>query len=514
MSDRPAKKATAKKAVAKKTAAPATKKATAKKAAAPAAKKAVAKKAAPRPSRKRTPTPQVSGQKADAPTGITFGGGGGPKNAAISAGQVESTVQRLLTMPQWSGPAGDGDLYQPQNRTYPKGWEPGINYQPANGDGMELTTDAVLTQITKDDKSNWAEVLGELANHVPEGWTLELREAKYDPNAWTRDPESTIGEGGQIVKSQAVTRPTWRYKFVARQVPASIPIDDLVRDVRKRKPIVKRIPKPEGRAFVVPVGDLQLGKIDGGGTELIVDRFLTKTDLAASRFKELHLIGNEIDTIYLPWLGDCIEGFNSQGGKLIWRSELPLTDTVKLLREMMRYQIDTFASLGARIIVPSVPGNHDEAERHGGKGPATTYTDSWALDAARAVQEAMSYNPERYGHVSFVYPKSDELTITLDMGGTTVTLAHGHQFRGGPTGPHKWWANQAHGCQEPGDSTLLLGAHLHHLRVEQPGAKTFIQLPALDGGSTWWRHATGADAPAGMVTLIVGNGGWSDLVIL
>ena len=61
---------------------------------------------------------------------------------------------------------------------------------------------------------------------------------------------------------------------------------------------------------------------------------------------------------------------------------------------------------------------------------------------------------------------------------------------------------------------FLIAAHLHHLRVEQSGAKTFLQIPALDGGSTWWRHRTGQDAPPRMVTLLIGDRGWGDLAVL
>jgi hypothetical protein len=67
--------------------------------------------------------------------------------------------------------------------------------------------------------------------------------------------------------------------------------------------------------------------------------------------------------------------------------------------------------------------------------------------------------------------------------------------------------------QPIGDATLLFGAHFHHLRIEQGGAKSFIQIPALDGGSQWWKHVTGQDAPAGMVSLLVGAGGWTDLAV-
>lgn len=44
--------------------------------------------------------------------------------------------------------------------------------------------------------------------------------------------------------------------------------------------------------------------------------------------------------------------------------------------------------------------------------------------------------------------------------------------------------------------------------------QTFIQAPALDGGSVWWRHTTGQDAPPGVLTMTVGGGGWDDLRVL
>jgi hypothetical protein len=67
--------------------------------------------------------------------------------------------------------------------------------------------------------------------------------------------------------------------------------------------------------------------------------------------------------------------------------------------------------------------------------------------------------------------------------------------------------------QDIGSATLLLGAHLHHLKVDQSGVKSFMQIPALDGGSTWWKHKTGQDSPAGMISMIIGDGGWSDLAV-
>ena len=221
-------------------------------------------------------------------------------------------------------------------------------------------------------------------------------------------------------------------------------------------------------------------------------------------------MGRKVDGILLPWLGDCMEGLVSQGGALAMagRLDLTMTEQLRVYRRLMLHQIQSFAPLSDRIVIPVVPGNHDEVQRIG--KVQRRYDDSWAIEGAVAVADALKLAPG-YEHISFVFPGRDELTITLNVGGTDVGFAHGHQFG---RDPMKWWANQSHGMQPIGGSTLLLGAHLHHLRVEQSGAKSFVQIPALDGGSTWWRHRTGQDAPSGMVSLLIGHGGWSDLVVL
>lgn len=213
------------------------------------------------------------------------------------------------------------------------------------------------------------------------------------------------------------------------------------------------------------------------------------------------------------WLGDCVEGFNSQGGANALRTVLPLTEQVRIVRRLMLHQIETIAPLAARIVLPSIPGNHDDGVRvPGGKGPATRFDDSWAIEAAVQVGDALAMNSAAYGHVSIVVPQRDELTLTLDIAGTLTGLAHGHQMRPGKA--EMWWAEQAHGMQPIGSATMLWTAHLHHLMLRQGGAKTHVQVPAFEGESTYWRHLHGQVAPTGSATMLVGGGGWSDLAVV
>jgi hypothetical protein len=76
-----------------------------------------------------------------------------------------------------------------------------------------------------------------------------------------------------------------------------------------------------------------------------------------------------------------------------------------------------------------------------------------------------------------------------------------------------WWAEQAHGMQPAMHATLLLSGHYHHLRVVCEGSKTHIQVPAMDGGSGWFRNLKGHDSAPGLVSFIVRDGGWSGFEI-
>lgn len=381
-------------------------------------------------------------------------------------------------------PGGEGQ-FQSQPVKHPAGWEPGVAW---DGHGGTLTT-RPLESAPED----WADLLAV--------WDLDPDVFEVVEPVQYRAWDANLGEGN-------VQRMYYYRATIRRRRAAGLGVDELVAAIGRHKP--KR-PEPTGHgdSFVVLAGDLQIGKVDGDGSVGTVDRFLAKTDAAVRRVKELRKAGREIDSITLAWLGDCIEGIVSQGGSLAaaGRVDLTVTEQVRIYRRLMLHQIKAFAGLAGRIVVPVVPGNHDEAQREG--KTVRRYDDSWAVEGAVAVADALQL-AGGYEHVSFVFPERDDLTITLDVEGTVCGFAHGHQFRRDAV---KWWSGQAHGMQPIGDATLLFGAHLHHLRVEQSGAKTFVQIPALDGGSVWWRHATGQDSPPGLVTLLVGSGGWGDLAV-
>jgi predicted phosphodiesterase len=377
---------------------------------------------------------------------------------------------------------GEQASYSRTRAQHPNGFEPGVRW---NGKDGELSTGPLPVAPTC-----W--------DHLLRSWDLDPAEVEVVEPVERRSWDAAVGGG-------TVQRMHYFKAKVRRRSHGPADVDELLAEVRRWKPS-KRIPPSGDLAFVHVTADLQAGKPDGDGTAGMVRRYLAGLDHGVARLKELRRMGQPIGPVYLPWLGDCIEGTGGHYAMQTFGVELNLTEQVRLVRRMALAQVKAYAPLAERVVVPVVPGNHDEAVRQGGKA-STSFSDSFATDALSAVADVCAESAA-LEHVSFVFPQGQELTLTLDIAGTVTTLAHGHQFRGKPM---TWWANQAHGMQPAGDSTLLLAGHEHHLQVLQSGAKTFIRAQALDGGSTWWRHQTGQDAPPGVLTMTVGRGGWGAL---
>lgn len=337
----------------------------------------------------------------------------------------------------------------------------------------------------------------------PKTWDEFIEDAGLDPEevevvepVQVRGWDSPIGDGN-VVRMRY-------YRLTLRRRTLAVDLDALVKSAkRSRKATVPQAAETTTSAFVLALGDLQLGKMDGDGVEGTVARYIAATDEAVKRYKRIA----KGQPAYVIHLGDCIEGFQSQGGANAWRTTLTTTEQVRLYRQLLLEQVKAFAAVAPAVVVAGVPGNHDEAHR-----PLHTYGDSWAIDALSAVQDACQL-AGGYDHVSFLAPARDELVLTLDVCGTIVGAAHGHQWRAGQA--TTWWAKQSHGRQPIGDADLLLSAHLHHLRVEHTGSdKTWIQVPALESGSQWWKHRTGEWGQPGVLTALVGGGTWSALEVL
>lgn len=276
-----------------------------------------------------------------------------------------------------------------------------------------------------------------------------------------------------------------------------VDVDELLAEMKKWKP-AKGLKKSTGELTAIfAIGDTQWGKDAGDGTDGTIARVFRGLDESLIRYRELIKIGREIGTIVLPQLGDCIEGSTSQHGKVLTRSDYSLTTQVRIGRRMLLAWVKAFAPLTTKLIIPVVPGNHDESHRFGITDPI----DSWQIEVASAVEDACRENPE-LDHVEFRYPSRDNGTLAIDLGGQILGMAHGHQFKDAT----KWLSMQATGRTPVGDADILLTAHYHHFISQQVGHRLHIQIPAMDGGSPWYRDRAGLDSPTGLVSFVIGAG--------
>ena len=244
---------------------------------------------------------------------------------------------------------------------------------------------------------------------------------------------------------------------------------------------------------VYSMGDTQYGKDD---TPLIIDRVLRSFDAAVDHHKYLSK-KYPIAQIALPQLGDCIEGMTSQKGKVMGRHDIGVSEQVRVGRRMLLAQIKALAPFG-NIIVPVVPGNHDEVQRFLVGRPE----DSWQIDVVAQVEDICKENDFLRDRVEFRYPAADDSTLAVNLSGTLYGMAHGHQARD----LIKWWGGQAMGRCSVAQADILNVGHYHHYHAQSVGPRLFIQNPAMDNGSAWYRDKSGLESQPGIVSLVVGEG--------
>lgn len=286
----------------------------------------------------------------------------------------------------------------------------------------------------------------------------------------------------------------------------------LVRDVRRTK---RRPPTSGGgNGLGVVLGDWQVGKGDGDGLEGTVRRLDRMIDQVGERlaWAVKHRGVSELGVFGVGDLGEGCTGWYPMQEHSI---QADRREQVKIVRRMIRDALRAWSPLVPVVKVAAVGGNHGENRKDG--AAFTSFADNDDVAVFEQVAEILGENPAAFGHITWSLPVG-ELTRTVDLAGLVVGLAHGHTARGGDL--PKWWAGQIMGGQPVADAQLLLTGHFHHLRVQEVArGRDWIQVPAMDGGSTWWTETSGASASSGTVTFTVlpGPGGrrrWSDLMVL
>ena len=389
---------------------------------------------------------------------------------------------------------GERDDARKPRKKHPEGWEPGVAW-----DENSRTGSITVTQ-----------------NKPRPDWDSLLREWGFDPEQFEiaddtiqfRTWDANVGEGN--VQRMYYYRAQIRTKSDRPDTDVSKLIDE----IRKHKPLQKK-EEAGDLALVVAISDTQMGKGEGGGSAGVVERFQRGIDLVEARWKDLIKSGKKLDRLVVVGLGDLVESTDGHYAMQGFQVDLDRREQVKVMRRLIVKALERWSSFAPRVVVAAVPGNHGENRKNG--KAYTTFGDNDDLAIFEQAAEILASNPERYEHVSFVIAGSN-LSLTIDVHGTIIGLAHGHQARSGGQGSiskiANWWKGQAFGERPTGDASILMTGHFHSLQVATHGQRTHIQAPSLDGGSQWFTEMSGIESPGGILTLTVGNGGWDDLKVL
>lgn len=383
---------------------------------------------------------------------------------------------------------GQRDAHRPRT-AHPTGFEPGVRYDSTGPAEVTLR----LNEIPEDEQKWRAEISRVINLSIPDHRKVELSQVRY----WG-DPAS----------------PYVYCRFVITDRPGEvdrIDLDNLIRVARAHDTAAPAA-AGTGRALVVPWADLQVGKVGSrGGTEDLVARVLSKLDALDQYAAELGC-----DSAYLIDVGDCVESFETAPAQA-FTNDLSFPEQLRVARRLFTEAALRLAKTHSRVVCASIPSNHGRWRR--GKDMLGRPGDDYGIETLVAVGDAFALN-DSLAHVSFVVPSAWEEILALDIEGTIVAVAHGHQATR-PEQIPQWWANQVHGGQPGADADILLTGHFHELRVRPSGrshhtgrAKWWIQAPTLDNGSDWFRYRSGADSDPALVTFTVDENGWDNLKLL
>ena len=340
-----------------------------------------------------------------------------------------------------------------------------------------------------------------------QNWDEELRSWGFDPALYE------VIEPVRMSTWQTYDeRQLWAYKAQIQTRTSGLAaseIEALTEPVKRDRR--KARPRPTGpSAFVVPIGDWQVGKPDGDGLDGTVARIEASIVAVANRVEALRDSGYELGHLVVTSAGDLGEGCDGHYAQQTFGVEVDRRDQNKIIRRMARNALMEWSPLFDRVTVAAVGGNHGENRRSGKSFTSTNDNDDVAV--WEAVAETLATREDLYGHVEWLLPR-DELSVSFTVGDRIIGLAHGHQARGGDIG--KWWQGQALGGRAVSGADLLITGHFHHFRmIEVTNNRWWLQVPAQDGGSDWFSEMSGHSNSTGQVTFVLDGSGWRELAIL
>lgn len=356
-----------------------------------------------------------------------------------------------------------------------------------NGNDGVLNTGSLEQELSNLSPEEILRTFGHDPEQVEIVGTLKERHSQY----WSRDKEAML----------------WKhtYAFAIKRSAAQAPDVDPVAllkelDFKPAKESNDYGHLPES-SFVLDWADWQTGKSDGGGTAAFTERFEKTISMAKSRVHELRSIGRGLQELVIIGGGDMIEGcviYPNQSYSIDMNRREQIRFTVAAILRGLYELAPMFKSV--RVVV--APGNHGENRINGTRNVIGDNDDLLVFEMAEV---AIKQDPSMK-HVSFQIAEK-ELSVATEIQGWTYGITHGDVFGKGAGAisnrAFNWYKTMAANRHPVGAADVLVTHHFHHEATSDWGNTLWIQSPALDGGSDYFKEALGYDAESGMMSWVV-----------
>jgi len=269
----------------------------------------------------------------------------------------------------------------------------------------------------------------------------------------------------------------------------------------KHRPVVAAQSQASS-TFVLDWADWQFAKLEGGGSQGLIERLTSAFDAAEERISELRTIGRKLNELVIIGGGDMVEGcviYPNQSYEIDDHRRGQIRNTVAMILKGIKQLAPHFEIV--RVVV--VPGNHGEHRINGNK---TTIGDNDDLLVFEMAQLGVESDPD-FSHVSFEIAER-EISMTTQIQGWTYGITHGDVYgKTGGTGVRNkvfnWFKTMAGNRHPVGQADVLVTHHFHHDALEDWGATLWVQNPTMDGGSHYFKEATGHQTLSGMNSWVV-----------
>lgn len=353
----------------------------------------------------------------------------------------------------------------------------------------------------------------------PKTWDDFIRDAGLDPEEVEVVGNVAVRGWNALRKGadgQSEPVSMHHYKINLRLRRESLPdLPQLMAQVRSERPH-RPVGGTDDSTLVVCFSDAQTGKVGSGGDS---EDLIRRVDSYLEQVEKYSKLWGCKEAAFFD-VGDTIEGIESGGGleSQLASNDLSLMEQIDLAGVVEFEFIRTLARLHDKVTYAAVPSNHCAHRR--GKTSIGKPSDDWGLFIAKQISHRMAENEKAFGHVTTYLPEKYQETLTVDLSGTRVGVAHGHRNTNQDKTP-LWWAKQTHGAQPLASADILVTGHYHNFRVQPTGSrldgkgsKWWIQCPTMDNGSDWFRLASGENSEPSMLIFRVDESGWHDLTLL